>query len=367
MSLHVRKVARMANEQHLALLKRGVEVWNAWRFENPRVVPNLRGADLSGRRRLFHRVNLNHADLSQANLRGAYFSEAMLYHANLSKANLENADLNSIYAVKASFERATLRNTFLNDADLDEAHLRWADLSGACLYRTSMRRSDLRGAVLARADLGGAFLLNTNLRDAVLVDCNVHGVAAWNVNLRNAMQSALVITHRDEPTIEVDSLEIAQFVYMLLNNRSVRDVIDAITSKVVLILGRFTPRRKEVLEALRDELRRRNYSPVLFDFDKPRHRDITETVSTLAHMARFVIADITDAKSIPQELMSIVPNLPSVPVQPLLLAGSREYGMFEHFRAYPWVLPVVRYRNRRHLIRSLGRIIKPAEERARYA
>jgi len=66
----------------------------------------------------------------------------------------------------------------------------------------------------------------------------------------------------------------------------------------VLILGRFAPERKAILDAIRDALRTRDYLPVLFDFEKPSSRDITETVSTLAHMARFVIADITDAKSI---------------------------------------------------------------------
>jgi hypothetical protein len=100
----------------------------------------------------------------------------------------------------------------------------------------------------------------------------------------------------------------------------------------------FTPERKGILDGIRDELRKRDYLPVLFDFDKPSNRDITETASTLSHMAKLVIADITDAKSISQGLMAIAPALPSVPVQPLLLASQREYGMFEHFKRDPWVL-----------------------------
>jgi hypothetical protein len=115
--------------------------------------------------------------------------------------------------------------------------------------------------------------------------------------------------------------------------QKIREVIDTIVSKMVLILGRFTAERKAVLEAIREKLRRRGYLPVLFDFEKPASRDLTETISTLAHMARFVIADISDPKSIPQELREIVPHLPSVPVQPLLLASQHEYWMFEHFPA----------------------------------
>ena len=46
----------------------------------------------------------------------------------------------------------------------------------------------------------------------------------------------------------------------MLHNQKIRDVIDTITSKAVLILGRFTDERKAVLDALRDELRKRNYS-----------------------------------------------------------------------------------------------------------
>jgi hypothetical protein len=52
----------------------------------------------------------------------------------------------------------------------------------------------------------------------------------------------------DEPKITVDNIEVAQFIYLMLNNEKVREVIDTITSKAVLILGRFTGERKPVLE-----------------------------------------------------------------------------------------------------------------------
>jgi hypothetical protein len=172
----------------------------------------------------------------------------------------------------------------------------------------------------------------------------------------------LVITSQDEPEITVDNIEVAQFIYLLLHNQKIRDVIDTITSKAVLILGRFTGERKVVLDAIREELRKRNYLPILFDFEVPATRDITETISLLAGMASFVVADVTDAKSIPQELAIIVPNLPSVPVQPLLLEGSDEYGMFEHFKRYPWVLRTYRYPSSEQLIADLGEyVISPAE------
>ena len=181
-----------------------------------------------------------------------------------------------------------------------------------------------------------------------------------------AEQSNLIITPYDEPTITVDNLEVAQFIYLMLQSEKIRKVIDTITSKAVLILGRFTPERKAVLDAIREELRKRNYLPILFDFEKPARKDLTETVSTLAHMARFVIADLTEAKSIPQELMVIVPNLPSVPVQPILLSSEREYGMFEHFKKYPWVLGIYKYDNLEDLLKNIAeKVIKTAEQKVK--
>ena len=214
-------------------------------------------------------------------------------------------------------------------------------------------------------DLRGAVLIETNLNEATLTSCSVYGVSAWKLRLEGAKQSNLIINSPDdESAITVDDLEVAQFIYLLLNNQKVRDVIDTITSKVVLILGSFTVERKAVLDALRGELRKHNYTPVLFDFEKPTSRNYTETIKTLAHLARFIIADLTDPSSIPQELQAIVPTL-MVPIQPVLLEGKREYAMFVDFQQYPWVLPIQYYRDEASLLATLKEhVIDPAEHKA---
>ena len=164
----------------------------------------------------------------------------------------------------------------------------------------------------------------------------------------------------------VDNLEVAQFVYLLLNNTKIREVIDTITSKAVLILGRFTPERKRTLDALRDALRARNYVPIEFDFEKPANRDFTETVSTLAHLARFVIADLTDPRSIPQELMAIIPQLQSVPIRPLLLGSQSEWSMFRDLSRRVQVIEPFHYTDDQMLLNCLvSDVIEPAERRAR--
>ena len=83
---------------------------------------------------------------------------------------------------------------------------------------------------------------------------------AWNLHLEGARQADLIITRDDQPEITVDNLEVAQFIYLLLNNERFRHVIGTITSKVVLILGRFTPERKAVLDALRRPARGAGHS-----------------------------------------------------------------------------------------------------------
>jgi hypothetical protein len=131
-------------------------------------------------------------------------------------------------------------------------------------------------------------------------------------------------------------------------------------------LGRFTSETKTVLDSIRVALRHSGFLPILFDFEKPSNRDTHETIVTLAGLSRFIIADITDPKSIPQELGAIVPILPSVPVQPLLQTGYQPWGMYDHIKRYDWVLPLVEYENQQTLMSELElKVIVPAEAKAK--
>jgi len=326
----------MANSEHLELLRQGVDVWNAWRTKEPSITPVLIGANLG-------EANLNEAFLKGANLSEAFLSGAYLRHAILSGANLSEAFLGA----------ANLDGASLNGANLIEANLRGASLNGARLV----------DANLTKADLTGAVLVDANLEHADLTGCRVYGVSAWNVNLsKRTKQQDLIITRADEPTVTTDYLEVAQFIYLMLHNEKLQRVIDTITSKVVLILGSFSSERKLVLDALRDELRNRNYAPVVFDFEKPKSRTTINTVTLLARMARFVIADISDAKSVLMELQAIVASSPKLPVLPIIVAGQNEPGMFDSFEPYPWFLKVHPYENPAQLLVDLkDRVIGPLE------
>jgi len=345
----------VANEEHLRIIKQGVEVWNRWREGNPEIIPDLKGADLNGK-------NLRDANLSGAELRASNLIGANLIGANLTKADLTRAKLIIAYLDGADLTGADLTRAKLTRAYLIKAKLRGAKLTGADLTEAKLTGANLNGADLTRIQL-----VETNIADAALTNCKVYGISAWGLEGMPQDQSNLIITRDDEPTITVDNLEVAQFIYLILHSPKIRDVIDTISKKAVLILGRFNEEtQKPVLEAIRDELRKHDYLPILFDWDRPVSRNYLETVSTLAHLSRFVIADITEPRSIPAELMSIVPALPSVAVQPLMLRSDYEYALFDHIKSFKSVLPVYLYESQEMLLANLKEhVIDPAEAKAR--
>jgi len=351
---------------------------------------DLRGAHMS-------QTNLSSADLTEANLVGADLSDgdlraSTLFRANLRNANLDRAQLgetNLIEAhldgthivranfVKADLREASFRGANLSESDFSDADLSKTDLTDANLSRAIFRcvkfiEADLNGADLSEADLyeadlNGASLIrttliNTNLEKVNLTNCNIYGISAWGINSKDAIQKNLTITPEGEPVITVDELEVAQFVYLLLNNAKIRNVIETIAKKAVLILGRFTPERKAVLEALRSELRQRGYLPILFDFEKPSTKGFTETIKILAGMSLFVIADISNPRSSPLELQATIPDY-MVPFVPIIQEGEEPFSMFKdlHIQYKKWVLTPLEYDSVDNLIMVLDKaIIEPA-------
>ena len=298
-------------------------------------------------------VDSDDLDLADYVLAEDLGEDAYLLPARFRGSNLSGADFSGAHLRYAVFDGADMSEACLAAADLRNATGRNAKLVQADFSRALLSACDFTGADFTRSSLYATRIINSDFRHAKLDHCQVYGASVWDVQLEGASQSEIVITPSDAASITVDSLAIAQFIHCLLDNSHLRGMLDAVANKMVLILGRFSQRRKAVLDAVRDELRKHDLVPVLFDFMKPNRRNLLETVSTLAHLSRCVIVDLTDARSVLQELTAIVPHLPSVPVLPIRAHGSKAFGMIESLRAYPWFGECLEYRDRKALLREL--------------
>lgn len=169
----------------------------------------LRNADLSYVK--LCGVNLNGADLSDADLRGAVLTNAGLCRTNLSGANLSEADMSCADLSHAGLRRTNLVDADLYDADLNNADLSEADVSGADLgfadlSGASLCYASLRGADLDRADLRGTDLRGADLSGATLGHnacfAGVKGVPVYQATCgfgsRNATLTLLAQGKREE-------------------------------------------------------------------------------------------------------------------------------------------------------------------------
>lgn len=120
----------MANEEHLKILKMGVNEWNKWRTTN-NILPILSHADLGS-------INLIGADLKNANL-----FHANLSHTNLSYADLSFAELSFSNLFGANLSHANLTNAFLVNTSLTNVILEQANLKETLLFETIFSNVDL--------------------------------------------------------------------------------------------------------------------------------------------------------------------------------------------------------------------------------
>ena len=167
----------MANPEHLARLKEGVEAWNEWRKDNTGIA-----------------VDLSRVDLPKADLRGADLSKATLSGSNLGLANLSHANL---------------RGARFGAADVDGLVL-GANLIATDLSHANLRGANLGGAVLFAVNLAGADLTDTSFSGALLGGGNFSGSVCFStafikVDLSDVKGLELVV-HRGPSSIGIDTL-----------------------------------------------------------------------------------------------------------------------------------------------------------------
>lgn len=340
------------NPSHLKRIESSdADTWNRWRAAKPSVKPDLWDAKIE--RRDFAGWDLSGADLRLVNLAESDLRDANLRNARLRGARLRDADL---------------RGADLRGADLSQAEMEQGGESGYYYIPTNLAGarlagSNLAGANLEHADLSYCQLVDIDLSNACLDGATVFGTATWDVNLSNTQQRDLRITRPNQPYLTIDNLELAQFVYLLIENAKLRDVLDTLSIKTVLILGRFTDERMKYINLIREAVRRAGKIPMVFDFDKSTGKDLTGTIETLARLASCVVVDLSDPRSVPHELATIVPFLRTTPVVPLLDTRSSTYTMFPDLNSYPWVLKTWRYQSEMDLTNKLPNLLARAAER----
>ena len=312
--------------KHLKVAKRGAKAWNRWRHAHPHLQPMFAGVDFSQ----LGLLALDKFDFSYAN-----FTQAVLKDAHLRGANFHQA--------------------ILAGADLSGAQLQRANFCRADLYETT-----LSGANLTRANLQGVQMVNNRLYGTTLKRCTVYGASAWDLKYDESASAAgdrVLIKYKvrdKDQKLWVRGLDMAAFLYSTLNNKNISRIVGAAAKQWVLILGRFT-KRKKTLEAIRKALAK-HFIPIIFDFPKTAERDVIEQLIVMAGLSRFVVVEITDPRSAALELHAIVTTF-GVPVFPVLRSESETFGMFSGLSRFRWVNEPIRYRSRRGLVAKLEKLV----------
>ena len=358
---------RTGNRDHIRLLKRGVTAWNQWRLENPFIQPDLSGIDLAGAQ--LSGINLSRtfligANFEKADLTNARFDEANLIAATLKEANLSGALLSSSTLTFTNFDLANLTSAFLSDARCFRASFLGATLVNASLTESSFFETDLSGADLRECRFNYSRWVSSSFRNANLSNCRVHGLTAFNIDLSNALQRNLSISSPGEPSILVDNVDFAQFVFMILQTQLLHHLVSSIVARVVLVIGDFIPSRTSVLNALREELRTQNYAPVVVQFPDSRKGEEPDKIAILSRLAKFIITDVPNSHDSTHQLKDLMAKV-NIPIQLIHQGTKQQYEALRQQIESPLLLRGSSYMDADELSALLrDRVIAEAESRA---
>jgi len=250
--------------------------------------------------------------------RGINLSRASLYRAFAEGLNLRNAVFEGSHVEEGDFSRADFRGATFRSTTFNKTILTGANLDGATFVNCKLNRVSLVGALF---------------RVKEITETVVYGIAAWDLVTSDEMkQSKLVIEktyefysdliQQGKIPMTVDDIELAQFVYYLNDHKKMRDTLNILNDKGVLLLGRFKDGGLERLYSICEWLQRKGYMAMVFDFARPDNLSLTETVVTMAGLSKFIFVDLPGA-SVPAELQAVLSQ-----VKKPLLASGDPYALF---------------------------------------
>lgn len=281
-------------------------------------------------------MNIRHYDSKFSTIKNANLEAIPLIGVNLSGINLNGANLNRANLQKANLSGSDLRNANLTGANLSEADLSGSQLIGATLEEAILRDANLKDANLDNASLISCSLVGANLDGANLSNCEVYGISTWDIKITDrTIMKDLIISKTDQPLMTIDDIEVAQFLYTILDNRKISQVIDTMRTRCVLILGSFDDASKVTLNLLKNVIRINGHIPMIFNFEPPRNQELMETVRTMALLSNFVIVDLSNRSGQLHELANLVKDT-FVPFVTIAKSGTVITAMHGEFKHYYW-------------------------------
>ena len=332
------------------LILQGADVWNKWQQENKSSLHFARPYWYDSRNAMGMQVKGG----NKVNFSGIHLTNASIHAAFAEGLNISNAQITGCHFEEGDFSRANFSGTTFIDTKFNKTILTDANFFGATFINCNLNRVNL---------------VNANFCLKEIRETIVYGISAWDMETSPDMkQSRLVIEKSYELYSDiiasgripmmVDDIEIAQFVHYLSKHKNMRNLLNGLNSKGVLLLGQFKDGGLERLYKLIDWLKVKNYMPMLFDFDRPGSLDYTETVLTMAGLSKFIIADLSGG-SVPQELHATLTNFQ----KPVIVYSQKEpYSMFKDLkRKNPHAFDFV-YEDENDFYDKLEPLLKKAED-----
>jgi len=317
----------------------------------------------------FTLTHLQFANLRYVNFNDASFSGGCLMNSDMYVAHFENAHFHHLqmgwtkitdgHFNGARFISAKLEEVQFKDVELRGAHFEDADACGARFLYVKMQHSSWINACLRHAHF-----FEVCCDGAVFDRCKILGIGICRVSGKPSLQRDLNCGGDKEPLL-VDDLRLAPFIHELRYEDGFGRFADALTSKVVLILGRFSDARMPLLERIHGRLRALGYIPQLIKFPCDGLLDPGSVVNIAAMCSRFVIADVSDAREVIREVVGILSQLRPVVVKPIMEVGQVEPISFvwEKRSQRIHLLPPYEYPDADTLIANLSSaIIQPCED-----